>query len=142
MLTCRRFRSGGPMHRAVLRSLVILVIVCSSASTGFAQITAATMSGRIKDETGGVLPGADVVAKNLDTGLSRSTVSNADGGFTLARLPPGRYEVRVALQGFATSAQTVELAVAQQAGLAVTLKVGPTQGSGAAAARPVLRHTP
>src|SRR5260221_9263866 len=141
MLTCRRFRSGGPMHRAVLRSLVILVIVFSSASTGFAQITAATMSGTIKDETGGVLPGADVVAKNLDTGLSRSTVSNADGGFTLAGLPPGRYEVRVALQGFATNAQTVELAVAQQAGLTVTLKVGATEESVTVTAGAVLVDT-
>ena len=30
--------------------------------------------GTIKDETGGVLPGVDVVVKNLDTGLTRSVV--------------------------------------------------------------------
>jgi hypothetical protein len=108
---------------------VILVVIFATAPSGFAQITAATMSGTIKDDTGGVLPGADVVAKNLETGISRSTVSSAGGTFTLAGLPPGRYEVRVTLPGFNTSAQTVELAVGQQAGLTITLKVGATQES-------------
>jgi len=62
----------------------------------------------VKDDTGGVLPGADIVARNLDTGLSRSAVSSGGGEFTIAGLPPGRYEVRVALAGFNTSVQTVE----------------------------------
>src|SRR2546423_443460 len=130
MLRCRRFCiSGGTMQRIVLRSLVVLAFVITTASAAIAQITAATISGTIKDVTGGVLPGADVVAKNLETGLSRSTVSNGDGAFTLAGLAPGKYEVRVGLPGFNTSAQTVELTVAQQAGLTVTLKLGSAQES-------------
>ena len=117
------------MHRLRFRGLVVLAIIALSASVAFAQITAATISGTIKDDTGAILPGADIVAKNFETGVSRSAVSNADGAFTLAGLPPGKYEVRVALPGFTTSVQTVELAVAQQAGLTVTLKVGATQES-------------
>jgi len=117
------------MHRLRFRSLAVLAIIALSASVALAQITAATISGTIKDDTGGILPGADIVVKNLDTGISRSAVSNADGAFALPGLPPGKYEVRVALPGFTTSVQNVELTVAQQAGLTVTLKVGAAQES-------------
>src|SRR5438067_468741 len=142
MLRCRRFCiSGGTMQRIVLRSLVVLAFIIATASAAIAQITAATISGTIKDVTGGILPGADIVAKNLETGLSRSTVSNGDGAFTLAGLPPGKYEVRVGLPGFSTSAQAVELAVAQQAGLTVTLKVGTAQESVTVTAGAVLVDT-
>jgi len=129
------------MHRSAFRSLAVLAVLLLGASIAHAQITAATLSGTVKDDTGGVLPGADVVAKNVETGISRSTVSNGDGAFTLAGLPPGKYEVRVGLQGFNTSVQTVELAVAQQAGLAVTLKVGATQESVTVTAGAVLVDT-
>src|SRR5260221_10432798 len=129
------------MHRSACRRLAVLAVLLLSASIVHAQIAAATLSGTVKDDTGGVLPGADIVAKNVDTGISRSIVSNGDGAFTLAGLPPGKYEVRVALQGFSTSVQTLELAVAQQAGLAVTLKVGATQESVTVTAGAVLVDT-
>jgi len=131
------------MHRSACRRLAVLSLsfVLLSASSALAQITAATISGTVKDDTGGVLPGADIVAKNVDTGISRSAVSNGDGGFTLAGLPPGKYEVRVALPGFNTSVQTLELAVAQQAGFVVTLKVGATQESVTVSAGAVLVDT-
>ena len=131
------------MHRSACRRLAVLSLsfVLLSASSALAQITAATISGTVKDDTGGVLPGADIVAKNVDTGIPRSAVSNGDGGFTLAGLPPGKYEVRVALPGFNTSVQTLELAVAQQAGLVVTLKVGATQESVTVSAGAVLVDT-
>jgi len=128
------------MRRILRRSFVVLFL-CASASAAHAQITAATISGTIKDATGGVLPGADVVVKNLDTGISRAAVSNSDGAFTLPGLPPGKYEVRVELAGFSTSAQTVELAVAQQAGLNVTLAVAATQENVMVVASSVLVDT-
>jgi carboxypeptidase family protein/TonB-dependent receptor-like protein len=129
------------MHRTAVRSLVVLAFVVLSASAGFAQITAATLSGIVKDDTGGVLPGADIVARNLETGISRSATSNGDGAFTLAGLAPGRYEVTATLPGFNTSVQTIALAVAQQAGLTVTLKVGATQESITVVASSVLVDT-
>jgi hypothetical protein len=122
-------------------SLAVLALVFTCAPSALAQITAATISGAVKDETGGMLPGADIVTKNLDTGTSRSTVSNGDGAFTLTGLAPGKYEIRVTLQGFNTSVQNVELAVAQQAGLNVTLKVGATEESVTVTASAILVDT-
>jgi carboxypeptidase family protein len=59
-----------------------------------------------KDETGGVLPGVDIVVTNLETGLTRSTVSDPQGYFVVPGLAPGRYEARASLQGFATGVQS------------------------------------
>jgi len=129
------------MHRTAFRSLAVLAFAFISASSLFAQITAATISGTIKDDTGAVLPGADIVARNLETGTTRSAVSNGAGDFTLAGLPPGTYEVRVGLTGFSTTVRRLELAVAQQAGLTITLKVGAAQESVTVTAGAVLVDT-
>ena len=59
--------------------VILAVVLLTPASPAAAQITSATISGTVKDQTGGVLPGVDVVIKNLDTGLSRSGVTDANG---------------------------------------------------------------
>ena len=107
--------------------VILAVVLLTPASHAVAQITSATISGTVKDETGGVLPGVDVVIRNLDTGLSRSVATDANGYFTVPGLAPGRYEARATLQGFTTAVQTgIVLEVAQQAGLNVVLKLGTT----------------
>src|SRR5204863_8106414 len=70
-----------------------------------------------------VLPGVDIVVKNVDTGLTRSMVTDASGNFTIPGLPPGTYETRATLQGFAAAVERVTLAVAQEAGLTLTMRV-------------------
>jgi len=112
--------------RACLVAFLVLVLASSNA---FAQITSATISGTVKDQTQAVLPGVDVVVKNVDTGLTRSVVTDASGYFTIPGLPPGTYEARASLQGFGSVVERVTLAVAQEAGLALTLKVTGTEES-------------
>src|SRR5512140_630437 len=111
--------------RRSVRLCGLAVLCWGLAQAAHAQITAATISGTVKDETGAVLPGVDVTVKSLDTGSTRQTITDATGKFTLPGLPPGGYEARETLQGFNTGMQTgIVLAVGQQAGLNVTLKVG------------------
>jgi YD repeat-containing protein len=111
-----------------MRSVLIAVaLILASASTGFSQITSATISGTVKDQTGAVLPGVDVVVKNIDTGLTRSIVTGATGYFTIPGLPPGPYETRASLAGFGTAVERLVLAVAQEAGLNLTLNVSATE---------------
>ena len=88
------------------RVTLAVVLLATTTSVAVAQITSATLSGTIKDETGGVLPGVDVAVKNLDTGLTRSAVTDANGYFTVPGLAPGKYETRAMLQGFRTGVQT------------------------------------
>src|SRR3989442_12005858 len=107
------------------RVTLVVVLLSTTTSLAVAQITSATISGTIKDDTGGVLPGVDVVVRNLDTGLTRSVVTDANGYFTVPGLAPGKYETRASLQGFRTGVQTgIALEVAQQAGLNMVLKIG------------------
>ena len=115
--------------RSGIRILVAVLSVGALAVPAAAQITSATVSGTITDETGGILPGVDIAAKNIDTGLSRTFVSTAEGSYTIAGLPPGKYEVRANLQGFGSTVETIQLTVGEQAGLNLVLKVGTAQES-------------
>jgi hypothetical protein len=81
------------------RVVLALVLLATTTSPALAQITSATISGTIKDETGGVLPGVDVVITNLETGLTRTGVSDSNGYFAVPGLAPGTYEARATLQG-------------------------------------------
>jgi hypothetical protein len=60
------------------------------------------MAGRVSDDTQAVLPGVTVTATNLATNQSRSVVTNEEGRYTLAGLPPGRYSLQAELSGFAS----------------------------------------
>jgi carboxypeptidase family protein/TonB-dependent receptor-like protein len=110
-----------------LRVILGVVLLATPASLAIAQITSATISGIVRDQTGAVLPGVEIVVKNVETGLTRSVVSDSNGYFAVPGLAPGKYEARASLQGFATGVQTgIVLEVAQQAGLTLILSVGKT----------------
>ncbi len=114
--------------RRAFRVALAMVIVALVAGDAFAQITAATISGTVRDETGGILPGTSVVVLNTNTGRDRSVVTDTNGYFTISGLQPGRYELRASLEGFATTVRSgLELAVSQQATLAVVLKLSGAQ---------------
>src|SRR5919106_3077896 len=118
-----------PMHglrnvrtRTTCFGFVVLVAITLACAQGaFAQITAATVSGTVKDETGGVLPGVDITIQNVATGLTRSGITDANGYFTVPGLPPGTYDTRASLTGFGTASERVVLVVGQQAALSITL---------------------
>src|SRR3954468_15902208 len=76
-------------------SILALLVFAGTASAQNAQI-----SGVLKDQSGGILPGATVVAKNVETGLTRSAVTEPTGEFRVPALPPGTYSVTAELQGF------------------------------------------
>jgi hypothetical protein len=78
----------------VAAALLLLWSVSASAqSTG-------SISGVVKDSSGGVLPGVDVVATNTQTGVEVRTVSGDDGAFQFASLLPGTYVTSAELSGF------------------------------------------
>jgi len=124
MITGRPFRRHGTVS-----VVIILALFAACTRPAFAQITSATISGTVKDQTNAVLPGVDVVVKNVSTGLTRTGVTDANGYFTLPGLPPGTYETRASLTGFGTAVERVTLAVAQEAGLTLTLAVTGTAES-------------
>ena len=59
------------------------------------------LSGVVTDETGGVLPGAEIDILNESNGFQRSAASNEEGIYTFAQLPPGSYTLSAVREGFA-----------------------------------------
>jgi len=71
----------------------------------WAQATA-QMSGTVRDSSGAVLPGVEVMATQTDTGIIRSTVTNEAGSFILPNLAVGPYRLEAGLPGFRSFVQT------------------------------------
>ncbi len=105
-------------------SAAVLLFFCLIPIHARAQV-AASLSGRVTDQTGAAVSGAAVTATNLDTGLARTAVTNQSGMYELLALPIGRYEMRAKKDGFAEEVRTgILLVVGQDATADLSLKVG------------------
>src|SRR5436190_15066676 len=90
-----------------------------------AQVTTATLIGTVRDSSGAIVPGANVVATNEGTGVAREAVSDSNGEFVLSALPNGTYTVKIDLQGFKTRLQKgMELGSGQTVRQAFALELG------------------
>ncbi len=108
--------------RSVVPAIAIVLVLITSPA--FAQATG-QINGVVTDSSGGVVPGATVTAVEQQTGLSRDTVSGANGLYTFPSLRPTVYEIRAVLTGFRTIRRTgIELAANQNLTVNVTLELG------------------
>jgi hypothetical protein len=97
---------------SVGRLVLAMLLVAAFGITATAQETTGTIMGVTSDQTGAALPGVSVTVKNLNTGLSRTVVTNESGIYVATLLPIGTYEVAFELQGFQTvTERTVTLHV-------------------------------
>ncbi len=86
------------MTKMWLRLLVALL--CASPAFAQSQAINGTIEGTITDDSGAVLPGVTVTVTNLETGASRSVLSNDAGVYRAPLLPLGAYRVTAELTGF------------------------------------------
>jgi outer membrane receptor protein involved in Fe transport len=97
------------LRKSTLTSILIVLL----ATVVSAQTFRGSILGTVTDPNGAVVSGAKVSAKNLATGLERSTTTDDAGNYTVAELPIGPYEVRIEQSGFVPSVVsnvTVEVA--------------------------------
>ncbi len=87
------------MRRIFSVCILILVLVSLCAAT-LAQTPSASLSGKVTDQTGAVIPQATVTVTGAD-GKQTSATTNPAGAFAIHGLPPGTYSVTAAAQGFA-----------------------------------------
>lgn len=80
----------------------VLCLICFTG-TLFAQGVSGTIVGTVRDLSGAVVPVAVVTATNTQTGISHSTVTGGEGGYTIPGLPPGTYKVTAQAKGFSTA---------------------------------------
>jgi carboxypeptidase family protein len=93
MLSVKNFRLL-KIQFAVVALLLAIPLVAA------AQVTTATIVGTVTDPGGANVAGAQVVARNVDTGLTRTVTSSDEGAYRLEFLPVGNYVVEVTTTGF------------------------------------------
>jgi hypothetical protein len=112
-------------------SLVWAIAICLGIGVFHAgleaQVTTATVYGRVIDPSGAVIPGASVAASNEGTGAEYSTVTSAGGEFTIAFLPAGTYTLAITADGFKSYLETsLTLASGQRHNRDYGLELGAT----------------
>ena len=109
--------------------LLILAINLAPRSTeAQTRATSADLTGVVLDESRAVLPGVTVTATNAETNLVRSVVTDAIGRFSIPALPPGIYDVKAELGGFATqSRQGMVLQLGTSVTVDFTLRIAGTR---------------
>jgi hypothetical protein len=112
------------MRYAFTLSSFLLLCLLTLASAASAQVNTADITGTVLDQAGGAVAGANVLVRNVATGLERRTITGDTGDYLVALLPPGDYEVKVEAQGFSTVLQKVSLVVGRRATLNFSLKPG------------------
>ena len=109
----------------VLGFLILLVLVILPGEAMGQAATTGTILGVVSDETGGVLPGVTVSLVRVETGVSRTVVSNDVGYYRSSNLALGSYTVRTELSGFQTVVRTgIVLTVGREAVVNFQLTVG------------------
>ncbi|MFN7922872.1 MAG: carboxypeptidase regulatory-like domain-containing protein [Bryobacteraceae bacterium] len=81
----------------MLRTVILLAVVCA-----WAQAPSASVTGRISDATGAVVPGVTVKVVHRATNIAREAKSNGLGDYTVPLLNPGSYSLEASMDGFRT----------------------------------------
>jgi hypothetical protein len=105
------------------RITLALALVLGCWLPASAQIQGGGITGTVKDQQGGVLPGATTTLQGVDA--TRSSVTDGSGAFRFLDLAPGPYKLTVDLDGFRTLVREgLIVEVGKNVDLPVSLTVG------------------
>ena len=93
--------------------LLIPWLICS-ALAAIAQ-SSSSLRGEVKDSSGAMIVGAQVVLENKATGFTNQALTGAQGQYRFYQIPSGNYTITVASKGFAAQSKSTELLVDQPA---------------------------
>ena len=109
--------------RRLLPFLLLLALLY--AFPAHTQTINGSISGTVSDSSGAVIPNAKIVVKNLETGVSRDSETDATGVYRVRALGVGRYSVSYSASGFETLVrQPIEVQMAVDLAINVTLSPG------------------
>ena len=99
------------------------LLACAPRAVAQQSLGDATVSGRVTDPSGAIVPGATVTARQTETNLTAETVTGSDGRFRFPYLKIGPYEITARLQGFAPATRPVTLTVGSAFDVSMALSV-------------------
>ena len=99
------------------------VVLRSGVAAAQETVNFGSISGRVADEQGAVVPDARVVARQLDTNLAAELVSDGSGRFRFPYLRVGRYEIVASRPGFAETRRPITVTIGSAFELPITLRV-------------------
>jgi len=112
----------------VLVRMILAAALLTASGAVEAQTITGTITGTVKDSSGGVLPGATVTMTQLDTNRQQTAVTDPEGRYTSPPLQLGNYRVEASLSGFKSALQSgVTLTLDEVARLDFVLGVGSLQ---------------
>ena len=112
-------------HPLSFRKISVFLLVAVFLLPFLAAQTTGTISGTARDQSEGVLPGAEVTATHLDTGAVRMVVTDDQGRYAIPALPLGDYEIETQMVGFQTEVRRgITLTVGRHAIVDFALPVG------------------
>jgi outer membrane receptor protein involved in Fe transport len=109
----------------MFRLLGVLVLITFLASPTYGQVAGATLSGTATDSSGAMVPGAQIVIKNVATGIITPVTADSAGFYSAPNLLPGSYELTASAPGFTTEVRVgITLEVGAQQVVNFSLRVG------------------
>src|SRR5229473_2457666 len=111
------------MSKVISVLILLATVFCVAA---LAQTPTGTISGVVTDESGAVIPNANVTIHDKGTGADRVLTSGPDGSFSAPALPAGVYEVRVESKGFRTIVREATVEVGATTTADIHMIVGQT----------------
>src|ERR1700730_946411 len=110
---------------AKIAGLAVLALTALLSVQVHAQVAGGTLSGIVTDQSGAVVPKAEISIKNIATGVTRAVLSDPAGFYSAPNLLPGSYEITTAAPGFSSAVRTgITVTVGAQQVLNLTLQVG------------------
>ena len=100
-------------HIRSIRILLVSLLLVTAWSSAFSQVTTATLRGKVTNEQGRTLAGAEVNAVATGSGFVHTTKAGADGSFLLGGITPGEYNLVVSATGYEPKTQDVVVRIGQ-----------------------------
>jgi Carboxypeptidase regulatory-like domain/TonB dependent receptor len=130
MPSCVCFESQARVRPVAILFLVLILCVAELLPRLNAQQSLAAINGAVTDESGAVVVGATITLTSVETGVTRTSVSNGSGNYVFVDVEPAAYTMKLVKEGFSTVNQPqFTMYVNQTATFNFHLTVGSTQQS-------------
>ncbi len=94
-----------PRSLFLVFAMTLAIVLLPGAVSG--QTVTGTLQGTVTDANGAIVPGADIVVRNVETGQERNLKTNNDGFYTASFLPLGRYTIKASAQSLKKTSRSL-----------------------------------